>query len=353
MTAAPDRSPHDTPYADLTPDFVLDALDSVGLRGDGRLLQLNSYENRVFQVFLEDGAVVVAKFYRPERWSDEQILEEHRFSAQLAAEEIPVAAPLVLAADAASPLAPVLLGEPPTLARLGHRGPVYRYAVAARCSGRAPALEDLSQLEWIGRFIGRMHAVGAREPFRFRATLSVAAMGWAARDWLREHAIVPAQAEPGWSAAAEEALDLAQAAFDRARDLRTLRLHGDFHIGNLLWTDAGPHFVDLDDAVMGPAVQDLWMMIAGDQNTRRRYLDALLRGYENFFEFDDRELTLIEPLRTLRIVHHSAWLAKRWRDPAFPAAFPWFAQPAYWQQQAQELREQSEAMRAALAYPLV
>ncbi|HEX6706358.1 MAG TPA: serine/threonine protein kinase [Albitalea sp.] len=331
-----------TPFAGLTPDLVLDALDSVGLRGDGRLLQLNSYENRVFQVFLEDGSVVVAKFYRPGRWTDAQILEEHSFTAELAADEIPVVAPLVLAADAHSPLTPTLQGDPPTLACVSSGGHAHRFAVAPRRAGRAPGLEDPAELEWIGRFIGRMHAVGARRPFRFRTTLSVEAVGRAARDWIAEHGDLPPELLPRWTEAADRALDLAQSAFDRLGPIASLRVHGDCHVGNLLWTDAGPHFVDLDDAMNAPAAQDLWMLLSGDGVASRAQVRALLRGYEAFREFDDRELTLVEPLRTLRMVHHSAWIAKRWQDPAFPAAFPWFGTPAYWQEQIQLLRERLE-----------
>ena len=343
MPARDAPSPSRTPYAGLTPPLVLDALDSVGLRGDGRLLQLNSYENRVFQVFLEDGEVVVAKFYRPGRWTDEQILEEHTFTAELAHEEIPVVPPLVLHADPASLLAPLLRGHPPTLAALATELEEHRVAAAPRRAGRAPPLESLADFEWIGRFIGRMHAVGARRPFDFRPTLSVTSLGRVARDWLCAHGDLPPELLPRWRDAADRALDLAQHAFDRAGDVAMLRVHGDCHIGNVLWTDHGPHFVDLDDAMNAPAVQDLWMLLSGDDATGRAELRALLRGYESFREFDDIELALIEPLRTLRIVHHSAWLARRWSDPAFPAAFPWFGTAAYWGEQIQALQERAEA----------
>ena len=341
MTAH-DVSTSQTPYAGLTPLLVLDALDSVGLRGDGRLLQLNSYENRVFQVFLEDGSVVVAKFYRPGRWSDEQILEEHEFTAEMAAEEIPVVAPLVLSADPSSVLLPTLRGSPTTLACLTSGGEEHRFAVAPRRTGRAPSLENTADLEWIGRFIGRMHAVGARRPFGFRTTQSVASVGWASRDWICELGDLPPELLPLWKNAADRALAIAQEAFDRVAPLTTIRVHGDCHVGNLLWTDDGPHFVDLDDSMNAPAVQDLWMLLSGDGVASRAQVRALLSGYESFREFDDRELTLVEPLRTLRMIYHSAWLAKRWQDPAFPAAFPWFGTTAYWQEQVQLLRERAE-----------
>ena len=344
-TDAADGPSQTPPFAGLTPEVVLDALDSVGLRGDGRLLQLNSYENRVFQVFLEDGRVVVAKFYRPGRWSDEQILEEHTFTAELANEEIPVVPPWVLDRVEYSRLTARFCGQPPTLAEVDTPAGPYRVAVAQRRSGRAPMLEEPATLEWLGRFIARMHVVGARSAFRFRRTLSVAEFGWASRDWLCKHGDIPPDVAPAWQLAVDEALGAAEEAFSRAGKVNTIRLHGDCHVGNVLWTEAGPHFVDLDDALTGPAVQDLWMLLPSEPTEMRRQLKPLLTGYEAFMDFNDAELALIEPLRTLRIVHHSAWLAKRWNDPAFPVAFPWFASPSYWRQQTQELREQIEAMR--------
>ena len=331
-------------FAELTPARVLDALDAVGLRGDGRILQLNSYENRVFQVLLEDGGAVVAKFYRPGRWSDAQILEEHAFARELAQAEIPVVAPLELvAADPAARLS----GEPPTLAQVAGELAPYRFAVTPRRAGRAPELEAPGVLPWIGRFIGRLHAVGARRPFEHRLALTPAAFGRAARAWLIEHDVVPPDAATGWRAACDAALGEVERAFDAAHAVRRLRLHGDCHIGNLLWSESGPHFVDLDDACTGPAVQDLWMLLAGEPAAMAAQLEQLLEGYRAFMDFDPRERALIEPLRTLRMVHHSAWIARRWSDPAFPIAFPWFEGAAYWQQQAQQLREQVEAMRDA------
>ena len=328
------------PFAGLTPEAVLDALDAVGLRGDGRLIQLNSYENRVFQVFLEDGTVVVPKFYRPGRWSDEQILEEHAFAAELAAAEIPVVAPLALKA-ASHPRHPVALqGDPPTLAL----GLGLRYGVAPRRSGRGPELDDPAVLEWIGRFIGRIHAVGARSAFAHRGRIDLQTHGLAPRDYLLANDWIPPEALPRWRSVVDAALEQVQRAFDSLPELRLLRLHGDCHPGNILWSDAGPHFVDLDDAATGPAVQDLWMLLSGNRASMTRQLGAVLSGYEDFMEFDWRELRLVEPLRTLRMIHHSAWIARRWQDPAFPVAFPWFDGAAYWQQQATQLDEQIEAM---------
>jgi Ser/Thr protein kinase RdoA (MazF antagonist) len=335
------------PFAGLTPDAVLDALDSVGLRGDGRLIQLNSYENRVFQVFLEDGRVVVAKFYRPGRWRDAQILEEHSFATELAEAEIPVVAPWSLQADPLALRTGHVLGTPATLGEIELAGQAHRFSVSPRCSGQAPELENDETLAWIGRFLGRMHAVGRRQHFAERRTLNVAHFGVAARHWLAEHHALPDEASALWLNAADHALAAAQALQDRVGEVATLRLHGDCHPGNILWTSAGPHFVDLDDAVNGPAVQDLWMLLPSERPALTQKLNVLLEGYEQFAEFDWRELRLIEVLRTVRMIHHSAWIAQRWHDPAFPVAFPWFAHASYWQQQATQLREQSEALQEA------
>ncbi|MGY4830878.1 serine/threonine protein kinase [Sphaerotilaceae bacterium SBD11-9] len=327
------HAPHDTdtPYAGLTPEAVLDALDSVGLRGDGRLIQLNSYENRVFQVFLEDGRVVVPKFYRPGRWSDAQILEEHAFAAELAEAEIPV-------------IAPWRLGNS-TLAHVSIASSPYRFSVSPRQSGRAPELEDPSTLEWLGRFIGRIHAVGATASFEHRLTLDIATYGEAPRDWLLASGMIAIEAQDGWKRAVDEVLDEVRRCFDAAGAYRPIRLHGDCHPGNVLWTDAGPHFVDLDDALTGPPMQDLWMLLSGDRPAMQGQLYSLLSGYEDFMEFDWRQLRLVEALRALRMIHYSAWIARRWADPAFPVAFPWFGGRSYWSEQITRMREQLEALR--------
>ena len=345
MSACDESSANaETPYAGLTPSLVLDALDAVGLRGDGRLIQLNSYENRVFQVFLEDGRVVVAKFYRPGRWTDAQILEEHAFAGELAANEIPVAAPWVLTASSDSVHAENICALGPTLAGFDSTAGVYRFGVSERVAGRAPELEDMTTLEWIGRFVGRIHAVGARARFEHRGMLDVATFGDANRNWLLAADVIPPDALPAWRDVTERALDRVRAAFAHGGAVRQLRVHGDCHLGNVLWTTAGPHFVDLDDTCMAPATQDLWMLLSGDRSAKTRQLAAVLDGYETFMDFDWRELRLVEPLRTLRIIHHSAWIARRWHDPAFPIAFPWFESPAYWAEQTTRLREQLDAM---------
>jgi Ser/Thr protein kinase RdoA (MazF antagonist) len=314
------------PYADLTPERLLDAIETTGLRPDGRLLALNSYENRVYQLWLEDGEVIVAKFYRPGRWSDAQILEEHGFALELAGHELPVVAPLSLAGT--------------TLAR--HRE--FRLAVYPRRGGRAPELDDPAVLRWLGRLLGRMHRVGAVRPFEHREGLGVAELGEASRETLLAGDWIPPELLPAWRSVADMAIDSARAAFARAGDVRTIRLHGDCHAGNILWTDDGPHFVDLDDCRSGPAIQDLWMLLSGAPTEMAGQMREVLEGYETFEDFDRRELALIEPLRTLRLLHYSAWIARRWRDPAFPAAFPWFGTARYWQDRILELREQVAAM---------
>ncbi|HET8869746.1 MAG TPA: serine/threonine protein kinase [Aquabacterium sp.] len=334
----------ETPFADLTPDRVLDTLQDIGFRGDGRLLQLNSYENRVFQVGLEDGGMVVAKFYRHGRWTSEQILEEHTFARELVNAEVPVVDPLELHGSHAMSV----LGTPPTL---GCQGTV-RVSVTPRKGGRGPELENPEVLTWIGRFLARLHQVGSQSVFRYRPTLSVTHTGRAARQWLLDHPVIPLDQLPPWQRASEQVLDLAQQAFDRVEGLTLRRLHGDCHIGNILWTEQGPHFVDLDDACMGPAVQDFWMLLSGDIEQRQSQLYALLDGYESITEFDWRELKLIEALRALRMIHHSAWLARRWHDPAFPAAFPWFEGGTYWQQQTDLLRQQIELLQDQLDQPM-
>jgi len=319
--------PASAPYAALTPDVVLDALEAVGFEGDGRLLALNSYENRVYRVNLVDGTFVVAKFYRPGRWSDEAIVEEHAFAHELAHAEVPVVAPFTFE-DASS------------LAR--HAG--FRFAVYPARGGRAPELEQADTLTWIGRFIARMHNVGATRAFTARPSLDIASFGKEPRDYLLAHRFLPAPLEPAYRAAVDLALDGVGRCYERAGSVRAIRVHGDVHAGNILWTDRGPHFVDLDDARMAPAVQDLWMLLPGDRADMTRALDAVLEGYLQFRDFDGRELHLVEALRTLRLIHYAAWIARRWDDPAFRAAFPWFDTERYWQDRILELREQIALM---------
>jgi Ser/Thr protein kinase RdoA (MazF antagonist) len=326
------------PYESLTPDVVLDALAALDLHGDGRLTALNSYENRVYQVHLEDRSAVVVKFYRPGRWSDEQILEEHGFALELAAAEVPAVAPIAVAGRT-----------------LHHHGG-FAFSVSPYRGGRGPELDDFEVLEWVGRFLARIHAVGARTPFVTRPALDLQTFGLASRDWLLGHQMVPLDVQREWEAACNTAFEMIAASAlgvghdgDNDPPLKRLRLHGDVHPGNILWTPTdrpggGPHFVDLDDARTGFAVQDLWMLLSGDRAQQTGQLSGLLDGYEQFRDFDRRELALVEPLRTLRLIHYSAWLARRWEDPIFPINFPWFGSSDYWKGQIQMLQDQCEAM---------
>lgn len=324
-----------TPFASLTPDSILDALESIGLSPDGRLLALNSYENRVYQVFMDEGAPLIVKFYRAGRWSDQAILEEHSFSAELAARELPVVAPIVVAGQSL------------------HKYGDLRFAVFPRQGGRSPEFDSGQTLEWMGRFIGRIHAVGAIKPFAERPEINIHSFGEEPRDFLLSSNFLPPDLSDVYFGVVEQALDGVRRCFGRTGDFTCLRLHGDCHAGNVLWVDEerrrtdgdlGPHFVDFDDARMGPAIQDLWMLLSGDRADQIRQLADVLAGYEDFHEFDTRELYLIEALRTLRLIHYAGWLARRWDDPAFPTAFPWFNTQRYWQDRILELREQIALM---------
>ncbi len=346
-------------FETLTPDVVMDALDATGLRLDGRLMTLSSYENRVYMAHLEQdgkqvapGEAVVAKFYRPQRWTQAQILEEHAFAQELHAAEIPLAAPMVLNGQ--------------TL----HHHAGFSYSISPRMGGRRPELDDFDTLEWIGRFLARIHAVGAVKPFATRPALNVATFATEPHNWLLAHHMIPLDVQSEWEAVFADAMQIIAACAystlasgikvsqntEAGSPIVVLRLHGDCHPGNILWTpsdlpqsnsSAGPHFVDLDDARTGPAVQDVWMLLSGDRRQRTQQLSALLDGYEQFRPFDRRELALIEPLRTLRLIHYSAWLARRWDDPAFPIAFPHFGTSDYWKGQVAMLREQVEQMQLA------
>jgi Ser/Thr protein kinase RdoA (MazF antagonist) len=289
---------------------------------------------------------VVAKFYRPGRWSDAQILEEHHFALQLAEQEIPVIAPLPLQCDVAAPSPDWgCVGEPPTLAWWREDDAAFRLGVYPRRSGHGPELDDPAVLSWLGRFVARVHTVGRREPFQSRRRLDAATYGHQPLQRLLDGEVITPAQRDGFESTARAALARVDDAFARVGAWTPLRLHGDFHPGNILWRDEGPHIVDLDDCCSGPAVQDLWMLLSGSAHEMRGQLLHVLDGYAAFMPFDARELALIEPLRTLRILHHSAWLAERWSDPAFPAAFPWFGSAAYWAQQTQALREQIDAMQ--------
>jgi len=309
------------PYAALKPDVVLDAIAAIGMQPDGRLLALNSYENRVYQAGLEDGTFVVAKFYRPHRWNDAAITEEHGFARELADAELPMVAPLAF--DGA------------TLLR--HEG--FRYAIYPRRGGRAPPLESRDHLEWVGRLLARMHNVGARQPFAHRGSIDPETFVIEPSQAVLHSALLPARLHDRYAQAAETVGQAIAARFDAVGPVIRLRLHGDCHPGNLLWTDAGPHFVDLDDARMGPAMQDLWMLAADEAA-----LDALLEGYAQFRDFDPRERALVPALRAMRQVHWAGWIAARWHDPAFPAAFPFAVEPRWWEQHIDDLHEAADAL---------
>ncbi len=311
------------PYYSLGPDTVLDAVEHLGFPCDGRLLPLNSYENRVYQVGVEDATPVVVKFYRPNRWTDAAILEDHAFSLELADAEIPVVAPLDVGG------------------RTLHHFQGFRFAIYPRRGGRGPELDNPEHRVWLGRFIGRIHAVGQVVPFRERATLTIGRFGVEAVEEIRRQGLVPESLRDAYESTTRYVLEGVHRAWDRAGNVASIRLHGDCHPGNILWTDAGPHFVDLDDAVNGPPIQDLWMLLSGDRAEMTEQMSDILEGYEDFFEFDPRQLHLLEALRTLRILHHAAWLARRWEDPAFPLAFPWFGETRYWEQHILSLREQT------------
>jgi Ser/Thr protein kinase RdoA (MazF antagonist) len=316
------------PFYELSPETVLDALEAVGFHCDGRILALNSYENRVYQIGLEERDPVVAKFYRPNRWSDAAIVEEHDFALELAAQEIPVVAPLRV--------------EGSTLH--AHQG--FRYAVFPRRGGRWPELGRPDEREWVGRFLGRIHAVGRAGRFLERPRLSIATLGYEAREHVLESGFLPRYLEDKYADITSELLEEIEARAGDWGGARQGRILGDCHRGNILWTDAGPHFVDLDDCVTGPAVQDLWMLLAGGANEMRVQLGDILKGYEQFTPFDRAEIALIEPLRALRMIHYAGWLARRWEDPAFPRAFPWFAGARYWEEHQRALEDQLEAVRS-------
>jgi len=316
----------EAPFSGLTPDAILDALDTIGLSGDGRLLALNSYENRVYQVWMPDGPPVIAKFYRPARWTDTAILEEHAFVSDLASHEIPVVAPLYLSGQS--------LFE--------YQG--YRFSIFPKHGGRAPELDRPGTLEWIGRFIGRIHAVAGTAKFTHRPAIDIESFGIEPSEYLLKH-FIPDDIKTAYEAIITQALEAVGHCYERAGKVASLRLHGDCHLGNILWTDDGPHFVDFDDSRMGPAVQDLWMLLSGTRDEMAKQFGDVLAGYEDFQEFDLRELYLVEALRTLRMIHYSAWIARRWHDPAFPAAFTWFNTQQYWQERILELREQVALMQ--------
>ncbi len=310
-------------FTDLTPDTILDAIESLGIYVESGLLPLNSYENRVYQFVAEDQKRYVAKFYRPQRWSLAQIQEEHDFAFELEAAEVPVVAPLKFSGKSI------------------HEYGGYLFTLYSSVGGRMFEQDSLEQLEWMGRFIGRIHQTGRREAFTHRPTMNVTEYLDDAASTIKSSGFIPMTLETAFVTILDQTVDAAKANYTPGE---TIRLHGDCHAGNILWTPDGPSFVDLDDSRNGPAIQDIWMMLSGDRQNQLLQLDTLVEGYESFAHFDESQLTLVEPLRAMRIVHYMAWLAKRWDDPAFPRNFGWFTSDKYWEQQILTLKEQLAAL---------
>jgi Ser/Thr protein kinase RdoA (MazF antagonist) len=313
------NNPH--PYDTLTPDLVIDAVESTGVMTDLRIFPLNSYENRVYQVGIEDGEPLIAKFYRPERWTTEQILEEHQFTQELIEADIPVVPPMKINGEE-------------TL--VDYQG--FRFSLYQRKGGHAPELDNLDCLLMLGRLVGRIHAVGAKQNFQHRPILNIENFAINSYQLISEN-FIPKDLHLAYVSLCEDLIKRVSAIMEE-HPATLIRTHGDFHAGNILWRDDNPHFVDLDDCRMAPAIQDLWMFISGDRQLQTAHINEVVEGYNEFFDFDPRQLHLIECMRTLRIMHYSAWLARRWQDPAFIHNFPWFNTARYWSDHILELREQ-------------
>ena len=315
------------PYERLSPDMVIDAVESAGYLSDARLLALNSYENRVYQVGIEDDVPLIAKFYRPERWSEAQIREEHSFSLELQNAEISVVAPIV--DDKGATL---------------HNFQGFQFALFQRRGGYPPELDNLDNLLVLGRTVGRIHAVGRAGKFRERQQITVQRMLTDCREFLLD-GFIPRELIPAYESLTEDLQQAVQSIYAEVRPEDVIRVHGDCHVGNILWRDNTAHFVDLDDCCTAPAIQDLWMFLNGDQHDRQLQLSELVEGYAEFCDFDPRQIRWIEALRTLRLIHYAAWLARRWEDPAFPRSFTWFNTERYWADHILELREQMSALQ--------
>ena len=325
MTRSPDNAA--LAYANLQPEHILEPLEALSFRCDGRFLALNSYENRVYQVGLEDAPPLVAKFYRPDRWSDAAINEEHSFTLELADAELPVVAPLEIGGHT-----------------LHHSGP-FRFAVYPCHGGRAPDLDNYDLLRQLGRFVARIHLIGATAEFAHRPSIDINSYGYSSSEYLLDNDFIPHELHPAYESIAEHVFTSIEGCYSRAGNVRDFRIHADFHPGNVLVARDQLHIVDLDDTRHGPSVQDLWMFLSGDQEEQTPQLAALLSGYTEFRHFDARELHLLEALRSLRIMHYAAWIARRWEDPAFKIAFPWFDSHRYWEEHVLALREQVALMQ--------
>jgi len=322
-------SPSQHPFDRLSPDLIMDAVQSAGLLCDGRLFPLNSYENRVYQVGVEEGEPIIAKFYRPERWSDEQILEEHSFCFELVEQELPVVPPLMLDAAAGK------------TSLVHYEG--FRFALYPRRGGHAPELDNLDNLYTLGKFIGRIHQVGRVRPFVHRPAIDLQSFGRDSVDFILKH-MIPQDLREVYRGVTHDLLQAIEEAFSTLRATDAIRVHGDCHPGNILWRDDLPNFVDFDDARMAPAIQDIWMLLCGDRARQTVQLAEVLEGYSEFCDFDRRQLRWAEGFRALRLMYFAAWLARRWEDPAFPRVFTWFNTPRYWGDHILELREQLAAM---------
>tara|TARA_Y100001935_G_C17289086_1_gene502175 strand:- start:425 stop:1399 length:975 start_codon:yes stop_codon:yes gene_type:complete len=308
-------------YEKLSHELILEALEQLGLQPSGRILTLNSYENRVFQIEINEKKSVIGKFYRPDRWSDNAIEEEHKFSLSLSREDIPVVAPLSF--------------KNQTL--FSYKG--FRFSIFPSKGGRAPNLENLNHLQWIGRLIGRIHLVGAENNYKHRYQLDSNWFGWAAREAVLKSDLLPQEHRTNYEKISAKLIELIEIVLKEVNPT-TIKLHGDCHPGNILWTDTGPHFVDMDDSCNGPAIQDLWMLLSGEKEEMREQILFLLDGYESFCDFNKSELNLIEALRGLRQINYTGWVTKRWSDPAFPIAFPWFMEGSYWHVYLSDLAQQ-------------
>jgi Ser/Thr protein kinase RdoA (MazF antagonist) len=315
--------PSSHPYAELSPVAVLEAVESLGYETDARMFPLNSYENRVYQVGVVGKPSIIVKFYRPERWTNEQILEEHSYTQELVDLEIPV-------------VPPIDFTDGGTLQQFNN----FRFSVFEQFLGRPPELDNLDNLLVMGRFVGRIHAVGALHEFKHRIELTAERFSVQSRQFLLENDFLSRDMRPAYETLSQDLVDKIQQRFADHGEVKKLRIHGDCHPGNVLWKDETPNFVDFDDTMTGPAIQDLWMMLSGDRNQRQAQLLELVEGYNEFHKFRASELELVEAMRTMRLMNYAAWLARRWEDPAFPKSFPWFNTERYWAEHIQELREQ-------------